>query len=273
MSHVLLRPRTLEEAQGILLQSPQASVLAGGQSLVPAWRSSGLPAMVLSLDRIDSLRGVRVDQANLQIGAGTTLHELATSALVRRHLPALADMAAQMGDRLMRYRATAAGAICATNGVGCLPAAILGCHAVVQTTDRTIPAAQWFAQAEPAKLLQSRELVVRLDIPIPLAASHQCLRLTPARFAAVTVFATLGATGFAVGASGLGKRSVRLVRAAHWLATGDFRDNAGLQWVFDDLRPNDPPEDTADYRIFQAARLLRSAAHVLTRAPSPTFDY
>lgn len=269
-SPALLLPRTLEEAQAQLHRTPEARVLAGGQSLVPAWRSSGLPPAVLSLDRIESLRGVHMEGDSLQLGAQTTLHELATSALVRRQLPALARMAARMGDCFMRNRATVTGAACSTSGAGCLPAAMLACGATVHTTARTISAEQWFAPPDPTAGLQRGELVVRLAFPIPEVASHQCLRLTPARFAAVTVFATRGARGFGVGVSGLGERSLRSLSAEAWLAAGEPGDERTIAAVFDGLPPHAGADTAFDYRVAQARRLLRSAAVALAR-PRPTF--
>src|SRR5882762_1862744 len=68
--------------------------LAGGQSLVQAMklRLSSSERLV-DLGGVETLKGIRVDGANVVIGAMTTHAAVAISSEVRRAIPALADLA------------------------------------------------------------------------------------------------------------------------------------------------------------------------------------
>lgn len=258
----LLRPRCTKEAQDLLREHAGAVLLAGGQSLIPQWRSSATPEIVVALDHIDLLQGVELRGSGLFVASQTPLSEIASSALVQREFPTFALMVAAMGDRFMRARATLAGAICATNGIGCVPAAMLGSDAVVHTTDRLIPATEWFKANLGAESLQPSEIIVGASFPVPRRASHQCLRLTPARVALLTVFATHGQDGFRVGVSGVANRSLRWQPAESWLLDGQAPHE--LNKVFERVANHSGGLPLTRYLDAQAQRLLRRAGQALT---------
>ncbi|MCF8169372.1 MAG: FAD binding domain-containing protein [Rhodoferax sp.] len=262
-SFQFLRPRTLEAAQANIRNYPKAVVLAGGQHLVPQWRHSRMPLQVISLSHVDDLKGVGLHRGTLSLGAATTLCELSESSIVRSGLGELARLASKMGDRYMRNLATIGGAACTTNGVGCLPAALIGCGATVHTTSRDIPAEEWFAPMGAGPSLELAELVVRMSIPVPLRANHACLRLTPGRFALVTVFATERDGAHRVGFSGLGICSVRSQLAEEWLDRKEPDDSDGLARIFVGIPSAKAPTAEDRYRLSQARRLLRSTALAL----------
>jgi len=88
-------PTTLDEAVQLLSDAGEdAKVLAGGQSLIPVLRLRlAAPETVIDLDRVDELRGIRLDGDTLVIGAMTPHHEVATDELVRQHARVLAEAA------------------------------------------------------------------------------------------------------------------------------------------------------------------------------------
>lgn len=108
-------PRTLAEAVALLREhGASARVLAGGTDVVPALKLGILGARhLVSLKRVAGARGIAVTpEGDLVIGALTTLHEVATSALVRTACPALATAAGQAGSPLLRNRGTLGGNVC-----------------------------------------------------------------------------------------------------------------------------------------------------------------
>lgn len=129
-------PASVAEACHMLADyGDDARLIAGGTALVLALRQRLLtPAHLVSLGRIDSLRGIGWHETQgLRIGALTAHAEVAASPLVKARYPMLADMAARMANPQVRHQGTIGGNLCyadpATDPPGCLLA--LGAEVVV----------------------------------------------------------------------------------------------------------------------------------------------
>ncbi|MGW6346410.1 FAD binding domain-containing protein, partial [Streptomyces sp. NPDC055080] len=101
-------PTSVEEAVRLLAEyGEEAKVLAGGQSLLPMLRRrAARPRLVIDVNRVQRLRGVREEADSLVIGAMTTHHDVIHDALVRRHAPLLASATETVGDPAVRHRGT-----------------------------------------------------------------------------------------------------------------------------------------------------------------------
>ncbi|RMG94213.1 MAG: hypothetical protein D6705_16740, partial [Deltaproteobacteria bacterium] len=87
-----------------------ARPLGGGTDLLPNLKHRlGVPARLVSLARLDELRGIREEDGCVVIGAGTTLAEVADDPRVRAHAPALAAAAGRVASPLIRNMATLGG--------------------------------------------------------------------------------------------------------------------------------------------------------------------
>src|SRR5690554_5652135 len=74
------RPQTLKDAAAVLRRNAEARLLAGGQSLVPALRLRlAQPPLLCDLGAIGELRGIRVENNVVSIGAMTRHAEVAAS--------------------------------------------------------------------------------------------------------------------------------------------------------------------------------------------------
>src|SRR3990172_4685139 len=92
---------------------PAAAFLAGGTELLPDYQRERETALVLiALETIEELQGIRVESGRLRIGALATIAEVARSPLVREWLPALAEAARAIGSPQIRSRATIGGNFC-----------------------------------------------------------------------------------------------------------------------------------------------------------------
>jgi 4-hydroxybenzoyl-CoA reductase subunit beta len=109
----LHRPTTLDAAVALLHELPDAMLIAGGTDLLPNMKH-GLrtPKHLVALGAIAELTGVRISPTGLQLGALTTLDELATDAAVRARAPALAEAAAAVGGPHHRRMGTLGGNLC-----------------------------------------------------------------------------------------------------------------------------------------------------------------
>src|ERR1700675_1776911 len=92
--------RSVEEALDFLTKHGEdAKLLAGGHSLIPAMKLRlASPRYLIDLGTVPGLRGVRGDGDALAIGALTIHANVASSDLVRRRVPALAEAAGVIGD-------------------------------------------------------------------------------------------------------------------------------------------------------------------------------
>ena len=107
------RPSTLPEALGIRASRGALPFAGGTDLMVRLRRGAGtvptFTAPVLFLDRVAELRGLTLDPGALEIGAMTTLAELADSPMTH---PALRDALLNIGGPALRNIATLGGNIC-----------------------------------------------------------------------------------------------------------------------------------------------------------------
>ena len=92
-----LEPASVSEASRMLADlGDDCRAMAGGTALMLAMRQRMLvPSHIVSLARIDALRGIDFDtRRGLRIGALARHNEVARSPLVQQHYPVLASMAA-----------------------------------------------------------------------------------------------------------------------------------------------------------------------------------
>ena len=106
-------PTTVREAVELLVAHDGAVVVAGGTDVVPNMKHELVtPPWVISLARIDELRGIRETSGasgTLTIGAMTSLAEVAASEVVRARAPALAQAAGLVAGPQLRTMGTLGG--------------------------------------------------------------------------------------------------------------------------------------------------------------------
>ena len=107
------RPTSLSEASAALAAEPEARLLAGGMTLIPALKMRlASPAALVDLGRARRVaRHQSRQRQRRHVGAMTTHAEVAASPDVRSAIPALADLAGGIGDPQVRNRGTIGGSI------------------------------------------------------------------------------------------------------------------------------------------------------------------
>ncbi len=166
-------PRTLAEAYALLEGAADGRVrpLAGGTDLMVqiTGELGEPPERVVDLWALDELRGVRVEDGALVIGALTTYTDLRSSPLVAHHLAVLADVAATIGAAQIQNRGTIGGNIANASPAGDTLPLLLATDAEIvlgsAAGERGVPAAEFFPSYRRTAR-RSDELVVRVRIPI-----------------------------------------------------------------------------------------------------------
>ncbi|MFO0724398.1 MAG: xanthine dehydrogenase small subunit [Myxococcota bacterium] len=117
-------PTALDELWRILAAHPGARFVAGGTDLsLEVTKRFQAPPLLVSLDRLEGLAGVRASGAELWIGATTRLSDLETYAEANH--PSLARMLRYFGARQIKHRATVGGNVANASPIGDLPPVFL----------------------------------------------------------------------------------------------------------------------------------------------------
>ncbi|MCH8882921.1 MAG: FAD binding domain-containing protein [SAR324 cluster bacterium] len=106
----LHRPESVEAAVALAAEHPGAKYLAGGTDLVVNMRRRiAEPGHAIDLGAIAELRGIRRAGEHIEIGAGTTIAEIAQHPEVCGAIPILAEAAGRVAGPTIRSMATLGG--------------------------------------------------------------------------------------------------------------------------------------------------------------------
>ena len=213
-----VKPKSLKEAAAFVAKNPEAKLLSGGMTLIPTLKQRlARPTHVVDIAGLPELRGVAAKGGKLVVGAGTRHHDVATSAVVRKAIPALAGLAAEIGDPQVRNRGTIGGSLANNDPAADYPAAVLGLAATVVTTKRSIAADDFF-QGLFATALDDGEVIVRVEFPLPKRAAYSKFHHPASGYAMAGVFIAQTAGGVRVAVTGAGPGVFRWTAAERALA-------------------------------------------------------
>ena len=137
----LHKPASVADAARLLSDNDEASLLAGGQTLIPTLKQRlASPSDLVDLGAIAELAGITVNAGAVSIGAMTRHATVAESADVRKAISALSNLAGGIGDPQVRNRGTMGGSVANSDPSADYPAAVLALDATLHTNRRTIAA-------------------------------------------------------------------------------------------------------------------------------------
>jgi aerobic carbon-monoxide dehydrogenase medium subunit len=175
-------------AEATRLFAEDARYISGGQTLLPAMKQRlAAPTDLIDISRLPELRGITATGAGVSIGAAMTHAEVANSGEVEQAIPALAVLAATIGDPAVRHLGTIGGSLAANDPAADYPAAALALDATVHTDRRAIPAAEFFAGLFTTAL-EDGEIVVRVVFRAPAKGAYEKFRNPASRYAMAGVF-------------------------------------------------------------------------------------
>jgi carbon-monoxide dehydrogenase medium subunit len=166
------RPASVAEALALLAEhKDDARVLAGGQSLVPMMNFRvAAPKVLVDINRVAALAGIKVAKNHVRIGALTRHVEMERSADIARHLPLVAQAMPHIAHPAIRNRGTFGGSCALADPAAELPACAvaLGATFVVagRKGERRVPAQDFF-KGLYATALKAGELLVAAEFPLP----------------------------------------------------------------------------------------------------------
>ncbi len=279
----VLEPADLEEALR-LLATTTARPIAGGTDVMVGLAAGAIQpdAPLLDLWSLADLRGIRVTDGALEIGALTTYAELRRSPVVRDQLPVLAVAAATVGAVQVQNRGTLGGNVANASPAGDMLPILLATDAELVLASvrgtRTVAAADFWTGYRSTACAPD-ELVLRVRIPL-VEGRHVRFRKVGTRQAQAISRVVLAVSWRRVGAAwrdvrvALGSvaevplRALRTEVALEGRRPDRDAAERAIAALAADIRPIDDVRGSAAYRNAVAGRILRRI--ILDAGAGPT---
>ncbi|XDZ69156.1 xanthine dehydrogenase family protein subunit M [Alphaproteobacteria bacterium LSUCC0226] len=202
-----VKARDIDDAVKALKSADDGKFLAGGMTLIPTLKQRlANPDCLVDLSAC-GLSSIDDEGGAIQIGAMTRHVDVAESAVVQKAIPALAHLAAHIGDRQVRNRGTIGGSLANNDPAACYPAALLALGGKVHTQTRSIAAEDYFDGMFDTAL-EEDEIIRTVTMPKPEKAAYVKFPNPASRYAMVGVFVAKFADGVRVAVTGAGEDGV-----------------------------------------------------------------
>lgn len=202
------RASSVADAASKLSGADDGKIVAGGMTLIPTLKQRlASPSDLVDLAGCSDLVGISVSGDSVTIGAMTTHAAVAGSADVRSALPALADLASNIGDQHVRNRGTIGGSVANNDPAADYPAACLALGATIVTNSREISADDFFTGMFDTALDEG-EIITAIRFPVTSSAAYVKFPNPASRYAMVGVFVAKGGSGVRVAVTGAGQDGV-----------------------------------------------------------------
>ena len=272
--------QSVEQAVALLASRDDATIIAGGQSLMPVLNMRlGRPELVVDIGGIPGLAHIDIDEAgSLHIGANATQTQALSDPRVASGWPLLTAALAHIGHPQIRNRGTVGGSLAHNDPAAELPAVAvaLGAHMNMTSSDGDrVVGADSFFDGPFMTALDETDLLVSVTVPPPPAGAGWSFRefaLRPGDFATVGVAAVLTRQADIVGTArlvvfGAGGSPLRIGTVEDALigsTPGEVADQLENAMAVD----LDPPDD-----IHASAEFRRELAHhLLSEALEEAWD-
>jgi carbon-monoxide dehydrogenase medium subunit len=273
------RARSIEDAIALLEQHGEESrLIAGGHSLIPMMRLRlARPEMLIDINDVDALQGIRVEGDELVLGAMVRHAEVLDSAVLAEHYAIFREAEKVIADPIVRNRGTVGGSMCQADpseDLSAVGAALKG-NVVIRGSggSRTVPIRDlhegpYETKVGPAEILTE----VRFPIRPGAGSAYEKVERRVGDWPVASVGAYVVVSGGVVTDCGIG---LTAVGATHFCAPdaeaflvgkepNDENLAAAAQLAADSCSPNSDQRGPADYKKHLAneltVRALRRAA-------------
>jgi carbon-monoxide dehydrogenase medium subunit len=168
-----IQPKSIREALHIMRQfKNRAKIIAGGTNVIPDMRIGAIkPDVLVDITCLKSLSYIKEEKKRVKIGSLTTVSGLKSSRIVQDFVPILCDAAQQLGNPLVRNRATIGGNLADASPAAdtAVPLLVLGATVITEKEGgkgREIPIDQFFLGPNQT-VLKPEEIIREILIPKP----------------------------------------------------------------------------------------------------------
>ncbi|MCA1457196.1 FAD binding domain-containing protein [Bradyrhizobium sp. BRP22] len=163
-------PTSIEEAIGILAGDPDAVVLAGGQTLLPAMNfRAANPSTLVDIQHVAGLRGIEVGGEIIAVKAMARHREFELDADVARANPLVAEVMQHVAHVPIRNRGTVVGSLCHADPSAEMPLllVLLGGSVIAQgPSGRREISAEDFFQSFLTTARERDEIIIEARFPV-----------------------------------------------------------------------------------------------------------
>jgi carbon-monoxide dehydrogenase medium subunit len=258
------RPATVRQAANLLVKNEDSKLIAGGHTLVPVMKQRlASPPHLVDLSHIEGLNGIEMKGRALVIGATARHADVATSAIVGEAIPALAELAAMIGDPAVRHRGTIGGSLANNDPTADYPAAVLALGATIVTNKRRLKPEEFF-QGLFSTTLESDEIITRVMFPVPKKAAYIKFRNQASRYALVGVFVAKRPSDVRVAVTGAGANGVFRINSFEEALKKRFSHKVLEGLTISPEGLNSDLHGSAEYRAHLISVLTRRAVEAAT---------
>ncbi len=168
-----LVPKTVSSALELVRRREnRATLVAGGTNVIPDMRAKALrPAVLIDISHLANLSYIKEDKKKIRVGALTSIAELASSKVIQKCAPILSQAASQLGNPLVRNRATIGGNLADASPAADTAVPLLALEAMVITEKnggkrRQIPINEFFTGSNKT-VLKAGEIMEEIFFPKP----------------------------------------------------------------------------------------------------------
>lgn len=142
-------PATPPEAVRLLASNPDATVIAGGQSLMPILAFQwGTPSLLVDLRLLPGLGDIGIGDARVRLGALVRWRDIENDRRLAMAHPLLREAVAHVAHYQIRNRGTIGGSLAHADPAAELPGVAVTCEAAITLVgpagSRTVPAGEFF---------------------------------------------------------------------------------------------------------------------------------
>ena len=265
------RVASVDDALALLAtHGDAAKILSGGQSLMPALNLRlSAPDWIVDIGGIAALKGLRVSDGTLTIGALTRHSDTLNSPDIKTHAPLLSDAMAHVAHAAIRNRGTIGGNLAHADPASEMPACMMALNATIVVQgpggERRIAADDFFTGIYET-MLATDELLIAVEIP---AAAENATHYFHEHARRKGDYAIVGLAALAVidgdhfsdlrlGFFAVGDRPVLAKAASHLIkkpVTADALSEAGAA-LDAELNPQDDQQASSAMRRHLARQLM-----------------
>ena len=168
----ILAKSAAEALEALLAEEGKARIIAGGSDVMVDMEAGKLaPQTLVDITTADDMKGIRIQDDQLIIGAAVTLTEIARSPLTRQYFPSLCKGAGSVGSLQIRNSATLVGNVVTAQPAAdaAMAVAPLDPRFVVLSKDgiRELAMGKMYAGFGKSTLNSTAEVVKEIHIPLP----------------------------------------------------------------------------------------------------------
>jgi aerobic carbon-monoxide dehydrogenase medium subunit len=166
-----VRATSVENAISLLQEHGEESrLLAGGHSLLPMMKLRlARPEVLIDINDLDELRGVRVEGDELVLGAMVTHAEILDSPVLAEHYAIFREAEKVIADPIVRNKGTIGGSMCQADpseDLSAVGAALKGTAVIQSAAGRRTVALREFHEGPYETQVADGEILVEVRFPI-----------------------------------------------------------------------------------------------------------